>query len=450
MPTESFPHPPDPAEEMRGLVNELYDGRISDTGLCRMQELLLSDQTCLQAYIEQLDFHCELIDQADQTPSEAAVLIGMQRYSQASAVRKSRTQLRLNFVIVASLLFVLLGVGWMFSAVVWAPPEVGMIVSLSTGVQSTPLLELGQIVRRGEKFHVTQGVVSLQLPSVVVDIIAPATLTWNSARQLMLQHGTVVAQVEPAGRGFTVSTPNGEVVDLGTEFLVNHETGKGTYVSVRRGRAQAKLLDWRGVSTKVVELTASRAARIESSSRTVREIAYAPEQYRPVHRFRAGIHRISGAIRTAEDVPPSLESDQLTTPNHMLVIPEGQSIVLDAPLVVESVTGPVTLPQGAVVSSYLIHYDPTDKVSFAPRGAVTFHGKIAAVVGTSQGLTQTDPVFGLPGIVMESAKFRELELDEDEIQISDDRQTVSFFWGVSPPEFLDEARILVVDTELSM
>lgn len=435
-----------PTEEMRGLVDRLYDGQIDTAGLNRMADLLRTSQACLQTYVEQFDFHCELLDQADQTPPETVALISMQRYSQASAARESRMQWRLNFAMTISTLLVLLGIGWMFSRAVWVPPEVGTIISLSTHAQSATPLELGQVVRRGETFDITRGVVSLQLPSVIVDVIAPARVCWDHDRQLTLRHGTVVVEVAPAGRGYTVSTSDGEVVDLGTEFLVNHETGKGTYVSVRRGQAQAKLLDWRGAPTNVIELTAARAAQIKSSSKTVREIAYQPEQYRPADRSRAGIHRVSGAIRTIEEAPASLKSDELTTPNHMLVIPERQSVVLDAPLTVESLTGPITLPRGAVVSSYLIHYDPTDKVSFAPRGAVAFHGKIAAVVGTSSGLNATDALFGLPGIATESAEFRELELEEDKIQVSDDHRTVSFFWGVSPPEFLDEARILVIDT----
>ncbi|HWL07179.1 MAG TPA: FecR domain-containing protein [Planctomicrobium sp.] len=445
MPAEFSPRSPHPTEEMRSLVDDLYHGQINDAGLARMEELLLTDQGCLQIYVEHLDFHCELIDQADQTPPEIAALTGMQQYSQASAARESRRQLRMTLMMTASALLLMLGGGWIFFSTFWISPEIGTIISLSTHAQSIPSVELGQVVRRGEKFDITQGVVSLQLPSVTVDVIAPAQLRWDNHQRLHLLHGTVVVKVDPDGRGFTVRTPDAEVVDLGTEFLVQHETQNGSYVSVRRGEARAKLLDWRGVPTKVIELTASRAAQIQRSSEVVRETEYSTEQYLPVDRSRGGIRRLTGVLRTISDPPGNLSSNQLTTPDHMLVIPERQ-VTLETDLTVIGLSGPVTLPKGTTVSSYLIHYDPTQSVSSISRGSVTFFGDIAAIIGTSVGLAATDSLFGNPATIFETQSFRELELDEDEIQISDDRKTASFYFGTDPPAYLDECRILVIDS----
>jgi hypothetical protein len=46
-------------------------------------------------------------------------------------------------------------------------------------------------------------------------------------------------------------------------------------------------------------------------------------------------------------------------------------------------------------------------------------------------------------MTFERQSFREIEPEEDEIHISDDRMTISFYFGLSPPAFLDEVRILV-------
>lgn len=444
MPTDPPPSP-NPTEEMRGLVDDLYDGQISDTDLALLEELLLTNQSCLQVYLEHLDFHCELIDQADQTPPEIAALTCMQQYSQASAARQSRQQLRMTLLVTTSTLLLLLGAGWIFFSTFRMPPEVGTIISLSTHAQSIPPLELGQVIRQREKFDATEGVISLQLPSVIVDVIAPAQLRWDNHQCLYLLHGTVVVKVDPAGPGFTVRTPDAEVVDLGTEFLVQHETQNGTYVSVRRGEARAKLLDWRGIPTKAIELTASRAAQIQRSSEVVRETEYSTEQYLPVDRSRGGIRRLTGTLRTVADPPRDLTSNQTTTLDHMLVIPERQ-VTLETDLTVAGLAGPVTLPKGTTISSYLIHYDPTRSVSLSSRGSVTFFGDIVAIIGTSVGLTATDPLFGNSATVFEPQSFRELELAEDEIQISDNRKTVSFYFGTDPPAYLDECRILVIDS----
>lgn len=437
---------PSPIEELRELVDRLFDDRIDNSGIARIDQLIISDPACLQTYVERLDFHGELIEQADRRSPEVTTLEVLNRFSDACEARESRLQWRLNLFMIACSLLLAVGLGTVYYSAVLVPAAVGTVASLSTDLQTETSLELGQLVRWGQTVQVSQGIVSLQLPGVMVDLVGPVSLKLERKNRVFLTDGTVIAKVEPDGIGFMIRTPDTEVVDLGTEFLVHRDPQQGTHVSVRKGEAHATLLDWRGTPTKVIELTASRAVQLNHSTEVLKEVAYSAERFAPVDRSRKGIRRLTGALRTGAGIPTSLASDQLTTPNHLLAIPE-QQIILTAPLTVESISGPVTIPAGTTVSSYLIHYDPTDAVSFAPRGAVTFLGKIAAIIGSSSGLAGTDSLFGQSETAFESQNFRELELEEDEILISDDQKTVSFYFGVSPPEFLDEARILVIDAE---
>lgn len=435
-----------PIEELRELVDRLFDDRIDDAGIARIDQLIVNDPACLQTYVERLDFHGELVEQADRRSPEATTVGVLNRFSDACEAREARLHWRTNmFMIVCSLLMAV-GLGSVYYSAVLVPAPIGTVASLSTDLQTEIPLELGQFVRWGQTIQVSQGIASLQLPGVIVDLVGPVSLKLERKNRVFLTDGTVVAKVEPDGIGFMIRTPDTEVVDLGTEFLVHRDPHQGTHVSVRKGEAHATLLDWRGTPTKVIELTASRAVELNHSTEVLKEVAYSVERFTPVDRSRKGIRRLTGALRTVAGIPASLASDQLITPNHLLVIPE-QQILLTSPLTVESISGSVTIPAGATVSSYLIHYDPTDAVSFAPRGAVNFFGKIAAIIGHSSGLVKTDSLFGQPETMFESQDFRELELDEDEILISDDKKTASFYFGVSPPEFLDEARILVIDAE---
>jgi len=431
--------------EVEQLVDLMFDSQIDGQGMDRLQQLMWEDQTHLQAYIHRLDFHCELLDQSDHKSSEAATLDMIQQITLASARQESQKYWRATFLLTSCASALALLLGWLYYSTILVPPMVGTIASLSTDLQSveTPL-ELGQIIRLRQTLTIPQGIATLQLPHLMLDIIGPASVRFERENRVSLAHGTIVAKVQPEGIGFTVVTPESEIVDLGTEFLVEHSAEKGTHFSVRRGAAQARLLDWRGLPTHVLDLTASRAAWFQMSTRTAKEVNYSVTPYRPVDESRGGIRRLTGALRTVTEAPESMASEQFTTPNHMLVMPERQ-VTLAAPLTVEGINGPVTIPAGTTLRSYLIHYDPTALVSFAPRGAVTFWGQIAALVVSSSGLTATDDPFALPGVQFEPRDFRQLELEEDEIQISDDRKTVSFFFGVSPPEFLDQARVLVIE-----
>lgn len=430
-------------DEMSQLVDELYDGNATPSTLARIESLILQHPRNLQAYVERFDFHCELLEQADHQPAELAALNVLHQSALATAQRESRRQWRMGLLVAACTLLVTVGIGWMFYSTVLSRIPVGTIASLSTNLkENSGPLELGQVVHLRETISIQKGIVSIQLSEVMIDLVGPGSIRLERGG-VYLSRGTVIAKVAPKGIGFTVRTPQVKAVDLGTEFLVRHHPQEGSFVSVRRGAARAQQLDWRGEPIKEMDLTASRAARFSPESPSGKEVEYSANDYLPVDRSRGGVQRLTGAIRTPADVPASLASNEFTTPNHLLVIPE-REVTLDSDLTVTSLSGPVTIPAGATVVSYLIHYDPTFLIHSAPRGAITFAGEIAAVIGSSAELNSTDPLFGLSQTQYESRSFRELELDEDEVRISDDRKTVSFFFGITPPELLDEARVLVV------
>lgn len=430
-------------DEMYQLVDELYDGNATSSNLARIESLILQSPRNLQAYVERFDFHCELLEQADHQPAELAALNVLHQSVLTTARRENHQQWRRGLLLVVCTLVVAAGMGWAFYSAVFSRIPVGTIASLSTDLkEKSSLLELGQVVHLRETISIRAGIVSIQLPEVMVDLIGPGSVRFER-QGLSLSRGTVIATVAPKGIGFTIRTPEVEAMDLGTEFLVRHQPGEGSYVSVRRGAARAQQLDWRGEPVKVLDLTTSRAARFQQSDGVAKEVEYSVNDYLLVERSRGGIQRLSGAIRTNSGVPASLAGNQLTTPNHLLVVPE-REVTLDSDLTVTSLSGPVTIPAGTTVGSYLIHYDPTFIIHSAPRGAVTFSGEIAAVIASSAELNVTDALFGLSQTQYESQSFRELELDEDEVRVSDDRKTVSFFFGITPPELLDEARILVV------
>lgn len=436
-----------PMDEVRQLVDQFYSGRIETSKLKRMASLVATDQRCLQAYVEQLDFHSTLTEQADRRSSMVAVLNCLQQpETNSTASRWRRQPSTLTAILVGTILLAAV-IGAVFYGGILVPGQVATVASLSADLETEPVsLELMQIIRQGQTISVKRGILSLQLPDVMVDLIGPVSARLERKNCIFLSNGMAVIKVQPRGIGFAVKTPDAEVVDLGTEFFVQHDEAKGTHVSVRRGAAQAKLLDWRGLPTKTVELTAAQAAQFQQSTEQVREAEYVSEYYLPADRSRGGIRRITGGLRTVSEPPVSFKSNQTTTPNHMLVIPERQSVVLESPLTIEGESGRTTIPAGTTISSYLIHYDPTLAANSAPRGSVTFWGEITAVIGRTSGLQETDPLFGLPETVYETGAFRELEQKKDEVRLSEDRKSASFFFSVSYPEFLDEARVLVIES----
>lgn len=438
-------HMSSPLDEVRSLTDAMFDGDIDAGGLQRLDGLIVNDPSCLQVYLEMVNLHGALIRQADTQPDDQVVISVLQDFSDACDRREARSRWRDIVMTGAASLLVCGFLGWLFFAEAFRATPLGNIAHLTNSASLTSgKVELGQVIRQGSTISVAEGVVSIELGNVMIDLQGPAELKLNDLKQVQLQQGTLTAQVRSGGEGFSVRTPDAEVIDLGTEFFVHYDTKSGTDVSVRRGRAKTSLLDVQGLPTQVLELTASRSAHLHLPQATLTETKFEPAPFERIDRARGTIRSISGQLRTIAEPPANLTSEKTTTLNYMLVIPERQHVVLNEDLVLDTVAGRVSLPAGSTVSSYLVHYDPTSLATYAPRGAVTFFGKISAAIVNNSMLNATDSIFGLPGTVFESRPFRGLELNADEIRISDDKETVSFFFGMESPTYLDQVRILVL------
>lgn len=432
-------------EEVRKLADALFDRRMTPLGMQRLDELITSDLGCLQAYLERIDFHGEVLDQARERVSHAQTGGAWQEFFVEKERRDAvRSRWMVGGTLVGAIL-VLVTIGILANAGAFLPAPVGTIAGLTADLESNRGLKLGQVLRKGGIVNLDSGVATIHMPHVVLDIVGPAKVRMKSASQVYLQSGIVKLLVGKGGEGFTVLTEDAEIVDLGTEFLVEHNPKTGTQVNVRRGRTKASLLNRHGLPVNVLELTANRAAQLSSAADQAKEINFDSRLFEEIDVSRGGILRLDGNLRTSRLPIRSFRANRTNTPNHMLVIPERQHVQLPSDMTINTLEGQKILPAGSIVSSYLVHFDPSDLGYLAPRGGVTFFGEIFALIGESKALNATDQIFGLPDTFYESQEFRELELDEDEFQISDDRKTVSFYFGTSPPEYLDEVRIIVLE-----
>ncbi|WP_437228460.1 hypothetical protein SH661x_000922 [Planctomicrobium sp. SH661] len=440
-----MPSGPDSLAEVRRLAYAMFDGVIDAAGVERLECLILDDPACLQTYVEMVNLHGDLFSKADLKTDREAVLAVLRDFTQACERREKNRRRALITALAASVLVVGSAVGWMFLGNTDFATPVGRLAHMtSNAVSNQRKMELGQIIRKGKTISVKEGVVSFQLEDVLLDLIGPVELKLESSKVVHLKSGTLAAYVLPGGEGFTVRTPDAEVVDQGTEFCVRYDPVRGTDVAVRRGRAVASLLNSQGASTMEVDLTSSRSAHLNLTRSLLEETIYEPQQFEPIDRTRGTIRSMTGQLRTLVDPPASLLSEETPTPNHMLVIQERQNVKLDRDLTVEGVTGRAVIPAGTTVSSYLVHYDPTVQAIYSPRGTIKFFGKIGAAISSADALNATDEQFGLSETTYEKRTSRGLEAGADEVRISEAGEAVSFFFGMSPPEYLDQVRVLVI------
>jgi len=121
--------------------------------------------------------------------------------------------------------------GWQL----WSLPY----ATVTTGI-GTVGLATGRGVR-GETHELTAGVLELKTRRGAELVIeAPATFRFESPQRLRLTKGRIAADVPARAKGFTVVTPSGEAIDLGTRFAVDVPASGEADVHVFDGEVVAR------------------------------------------------------------------------------------------------------------------------------------------------------------------------------------------------------------------
>lgn len=119
-----------------------------------------------------------------------------------------------------------------------------------------------------------------------VVIEAPAEFRFDSAQRLRMSKGRLSAEVPPAAKGFTVITPSGEAVDLGTRFGVDVSVGGNSEIHVFQGEVIAKASG----ASNAQSLRGGEAVTLEGGTSTARELRSAAFiQAEEVQGLRAGL-----------------------------------------------------------------------------------------------------------------------------------------------------------------
>ncbi|MFD2159205.1 LamG-like jellyroll fold domain-containing protein [Rubritalea tangerina] len=110
----------------------------------------------------------------------------------------------------------------------------GAVYHLSATVENSGIAEGSEII-------LSEGVLKLTFSSGVTSIVeAPAQFTYKDHKTLYLLHGRAWCHVPDTATGFTLESPDMDVVDLGTEFAVYSTPNKADECYVFDGEVQVK------------------------------------------------------------------------------------------------------------------------------------------------------------------------------------------------------------------
>lgn len=189
----------------------------------------------------------------------------------------------------AAVFIALLGV-----VALWLPQRGVEVEILQATSNVSPEWTKGSRVRLDE-VKLVYGEVQMRLSSgVVLDVSAPVEMQFVDAMRVRLVHGRMSADVGERGKGFTVITDAGEVVDLGTRFGVESDAKGESRVAVFSGEVKVRTGGSGGAFTSIHEGEAVRFTALAGLRRWT-EVALAVDA--------AGLERTprEGVIASARD-----------------------------------------------------------------------------------------------------------------------------------------------------
>jgi hypothetical protein len=268
---------PEASERLRELTDEYVSGLLDEGRLAELEGLLRADAGARRYFVRYCRLHTDLhLEVRARSAGERALLrlVGESGPDGAGRPAPRRRWLTARWqraALVAASLLAAAGAGWWLAAGRGERPpeaaaeEVAWLVN-AQDIRWADERPLDGALRAGAVLRIEHGLAELRFRSGArVVLEGPAGLELLSGNSARLLRGRLTARVPEPAIGFTVFSPEGKVVDLGTEFGVAVGDGGGAEVFVFEGQVVASAPTRDGVS-----LRKDQAARLDASGVAVR------------------------------------------------------------------------------------------------------------------------------------------------------------------------------------
>jgi hypothetical protein len=275
---------PDP---LKDLIDDYLGGLLDEARTRELDERLRADAGARRYFVRYARLHTDLHLEARAHQAGRRALGSIEQLAHAFPVpgqadagsaRRSRPLfrrlLRLGAVAAAAAVVLAAGAGWWLgrerpdtaghgSSVAW-------LVNAQNCQWSDDVSPAGDM-RAGKVLTLERGLAEVEFRCGARLVLeGPARLELLSARSARLVRGKLTARVPAPVTGFEIVSPQGKVIDLGTEFGVAVADGGATEVYVFEGQVEAHAAGAGRPNAGAVNLVQNQAARIEGGQVTVR------------------------------------------------------------------------------------------------------------------------------------------------------------------------------------
>jgi hypothetical protein len=244
----------------RDLVDDYCSGLIDEAGLRRLETILLDSEAARRHFVAYFHHHTEMqfairaghaAEQALERLAAATRPAGRGSRRPRPWLRRPHAQWWMGTAVGVAVTAVVLGTLWMsrpIRRVFWgAEPSasepsgnIAWLVNAQDCRWAGKDQEPGRDMRSGKTLELERGLAEIEFErGARVILQGPAGLELVSGTMARLRYGTLTARVPERAKGFTVLSPHGKVVDMGTEFGLSVDSVGATTVRVFVGEVEA-------------------------------------------------------------------------------------------------------------------------------------------------------------------------------------------------------------------
>ncbi|MEN3942756.1 LamG-like jellyroll fold domain-containing protein [Prosthecobacter sp. SYSU 5D2] len=296
------------------LANRYLDGQASAEEVLQLDHLLRTQAASRRHFADLANLDSALAEQAAGWEPQP-----LSKPAPAKPLRTAPSRLCLA---AAATIAVLITSAW------WWQSSTHIYATVARGIGLTEFPQGMEIYRK--HYSIQSGTVEfITARGARVVIEAPASFQFASAQLLHLKQGRLAADVPPAAKGFTVITPTGKAVDLGTKFGVDVPADGQAEIHVFQGEVIAQS-DKGG---KRQSLRDGEAYSLQSGAGAAREIRSAafiqPDEMQALQAAltsgqRARSDAAIAALRQDESLIALLDFEEETLPSGTFRMTQGR------------------------------------------------------------------------------------------------------------------------------
>lgn len=460
--------------QLNDLCDRLVDQTILPEEHRRLEKWLDDSEEARKHYLRRMNLSASLHDYAAEFLGEEGQGSNHLRDSRFAVISSPAL---LSVIGISMIAVVFAAVGFFNREQDLTNPVARLVASVEAEWESS-LLRAGSDLTP-DIYHLLAGAVDIEMiEGVRLSLRGPARFELVSENGVRLIEGKMVAMIPEEALGFQVTTPQSEVIDLGTEFGLEVDDSGQTDVHVldglvevyRRGTSQDQVMGEAGI-----KITEGQARRLNTSDGFQLETIPIQQRRELLENQRFdewGFSLLRGRIRVKDTLSRFDLKNVGSGPPQIEVIPEETGILLEKETRVTIrepgnyryfAASDLSIPEGTPVDSYLLHFRSAEGEPV--RGVIKFDQPVLGLICESSLLKATDGLGGLKGVQFPNhGGYRGLEpftpqqmravsatsgggRSADEVTLSQDLRTLGLRVNVNPNLGVDEIRVLTLSKQ---